>query len=195
VRRPTTRSPSALAHSPRVRAEKTVTTVTTLGREGLGGPVQAEKGVTTPKRRYNPWERRTWNVIKCPNCNRSVSSGPSLTSRWHEAQHDPAVAAELAEESRRSQAYQRLLQKEARLGHEARIRQIMLRDHAAWKRRRRADETRASILARAEELRATPGPCGNPGRLLNTLAKEFSKGRHKRSRETIRGYLAKSNKQ
>jgi hypothetical protein len=140
--------------------------------------------------------------MKCPNCDRSVSL---LTRSMHEAEHDLAVAVELAEELRRSRAHRRQREADAELGRKVRIRQIMLRDDAKWKRRRRADETRAIILARAEKLRATPGPDGRrfdphayrdaQTALLNTLAQEFSKGRHKRSRETIRGYLAKSSKQ
>ena len=140
--------------------------------------------------------------MRCPDCNAFVSV---LTLRLHQAKHDPAVASEIAEDVRRYRAAKLQLDEDAKEGRNARIQRQIASDNAKWLRQHRADQTRAVILARAKELRATPGPRGKRfdpsvymdanGALLDELEKEFSKGPHKRSRETIRGYLAKSNKQ
>lgn len=102
--------------------------------------------------------------MKCPNCNRSVSL---LTLRSHQATHDPAVAAELAEELRRYRARQRQRDEDREVGRNLRIRRCMKNDDKAFA----AEERRPAVRARADELR--PNFKGNLKNMWGKLAEEF----------------------
>ena len=87
--------------------------------------------------------------MKCPNCNRSVSV---LTSYAHQVECDPAVAAEFAEEKRRSLARQKQLLDDALCSALARIDRLNAGDAGVKERQRKANRMALKVLRRWDEL-------------------------------------------